>query len=150
MGDKVKFVFFDKEMREEAERLGIDKMTTEEFLQNLNECAKDPDNHELLSILEKSSGTDIIKLFKESMKTQKKLGKEVIGMQDRNGRFICCFCMSQEDWDGLIEDEVITLGDLKFATFYQCANCKRKFSMDGVSKFIKVVSLPVGPPAGRK
>jgi len=66
-----------------------------------------------------------------------KLEKKLVGIKERKGKFICINCMIDEGRESYYEDEAVTLSDiaeLKPTSFYQCHNCKKKFSKEGITE----------------
>jgi len=170
MSDKVKFVFFNKTMRDLAERQEInkhsqelDKMSQEDRLKELQrlkkeiqksqgEMSKLSDKYpadkrlvfneirELFDALETADELNKIKIFRLIEQKRKEFGQNPIGVLNRKGIFICVFCLQSEKYDNPINlqgfDTIIYLYDiskLKTGSFYQCDDCKKKFSLNGIT-----------------
>ena len=139
MENKIKTLYPDKAMRELAERLGIDKKTPEEIGQYIQKTMDDPETRKhlirMFDIIKKGDTQDIGKEWKEDLEKMEKLEKKLVGIQDRKGKFLCVSCMIDEGRENYYEDEAVTLSDiagLKPTSFYQCHNCKKKFTIEGI------------------
>jgi len=132
MGDKVKHVFFDKEIRERAERLELDKysqeldkMSPEDQLKELQrlkkeiqkikeEMSKLSDKYpaekrlvfneiiELFDVLETVDELNKIKIFRLIEQKRKEFGQNPMGILNRKGKFVCVFCLQSEKYDNPI------------------------------------------------
>jgi hypothetical protein len=141
MDSKVKTFYPDKAMRELAERLGIDKKTPEEIGQYIQETMDDPETRKhlirMFDLIKKGDTQDIGEEWKEDLEKMEKLEKKLVGIQEREGKFICVNCMINEGREYYNKDEAVTLSDiaeLKPTSFYQCHNCKKKFSKEGITE----------------
>lgn len=138
MSDKVKFLFLDKEMREMAERLGVDKQTPEESGQAVLKALEDPEQREFvlecLKLIENGDIQSLRKIWEGIIKKKKELGGKVFGAQNSEGEFMCLPCIDKLDvFQKYFDDDLICffdLDNLKPGSFYQCDNCKEKFSLD--------------------
>lgn len=143
MSDKVKLVFFDKEMREHAERLELDKKTPEELLQEIQKDMDDPEKRkiiiETLSLMEKGDTQGLRKMWEELQEKKKEHGKHPLGVQNRKGIFICVSCIAQKRYDdpltlqGFEGIYIFHLAELRPGLFFQCDDCKKKFSLEGIA-----------------
>ena len=141
MDNKIKTFYPNKALRQLAENLGIDKRTPEEIGQYIQETMNDPETRKHLTrafdLLKKGDTQDIVEWWKEDLEQLEKLEKKLVGIQEREGRFICVSCMIDEGRESYYEDEAVTLSDmagLKPTSFFQCYKCKKKFSKEGVSE----------------
>ena len=137
MDNKVKTFYPDEAMRELAEKLGIDKKTPEEIGQYIQETMDDPETRKhlisMFDLIKKGDTQDLGEEWKEDLEEMEKLEKKLVGIQERKGKFICINCMIDEGRESYYEDEAVTLSDiaeLKPTSFYQCHNCKKKFSKE--------------------
>jgi len=143
MADKVKHVFFDKEMQKHAERLELDKKTPEELVQEIQKDMDDPEKREIilrtLNLMEKGDAQGLRKMWQELQEKKKEHGKHPLGVQNRKGIFICISCIDHERYDeplSLQGFEIIYmyhLIEMKPGSFYQCDDCKKKFSLEGIA-----------------
>ena len=143
MGDKVKHVFFDKEMREHAERLELDKKTPEELVQEIQKDMEDPEQREIilktLKLMEKGDTQGLRKMWEDLQKKKKEHGKHPLGLQNREGRFICLSCIAHERYEDPLSFQgfeiihIFHLAELRPGSFYQCDDCKNKFSLEGIT-----------------
>ena len=141
MGNKVKTFYPDKAMRELAKRLEIDKKTPEEIGQYIQETMDDPETRKhlisMFDLIKKGDTQDLGEEWKEDLEEMEKLEKKLVGIKERKGKFICINCMIDEGRESYYEDEAVTLSDiaeLKPTSFYQCHNCKKKFSKEGITE----------------
>lgn len=141
MDNKLKTFYPDKAMRELAKRLGIDKKTPEEIGEYIQETMDDPETRKhlirMFDLIKKGDTQTIGKEWKEDIEKMKELEKKLVGIQDKEDKFICVNCMTDEGREHYYEDEAITLSDiaeLKTTSFYQCHNCKKKFSKEGITE----------------
>ena len=139
MENKIKTFYPDKAMRELAEKLGIDNKTPEEIGQYIKETMDDPETRKHLTrmfdLIKKADTQNLGEEWKEDLEKMKDLEKKLVGIQERKGKFICANCMIDEGREYYYEDETVTLSDiagLKPTSFYQCHNCKKKFSKEGI------------------
>ena len=139
MNNKIKTFYPDKAMRELAERLGIDKKTPEEIGQYIQDNMDDPETREhlirMFDLIKKGDTQDIGEEWKEDLEKMEKLEKKMVGIQEKDGKFICVSCMIKEDRKSYYEDEAVTLSDiagLKSTSSFQCHFCKKKFSKEGI------------------
>jgi DNA-directed RNA polymerase subunit M/transcription elongation factor TFIIS len=141
MDNKIKTFYPDKAMRELAEKLGIDKKTPEEIGQYIQETMDDPETRKhlisMFDLIKKGDTQDLGEEWKKDLEEMEKLEKKLVGIQERKGKFICVNCMIDEGRESYYEDEAVTLsdiGELKPTSFYQCHNCKKKFSKEGITE----------------
>jgi hypothetical protein len=141
MDNKVKTFYPDEAMRELAEKLGIDKKTPEEIGQYIQETMDDPETRKhlisMFDLIKKGDTQDLGEEWKEDLEEMEKLEKKLVGIKERKGKFICINCMIDEGRESYYEDEAVTLSDiaeLKPTSFYQCHNCKKKFSKEGITE----------------
>ena len=141
MDNKVKTFYPDEAMRELAEKLGIDKKTPEEIGQYIQETMDDPETRKhlisMFDLIKKGDTQDLGEEWKEDLEEMEKLEKKLVGIKERKGKFICINCMIDEGRESYYEDEAVTLSDiaeLKPTSFYQCHNCKKKFSEEGITE----------------
>ena len=141
MDNKIKTFYPDKAMRELAEKLGIDKKTPEEIGQYIQETMDDPETRKhlisMFDLIKKGDTQDLGEEWKEDLEEMEKLEKKLVGIKERKGKFICINCMIDEGRESYYEDEAVTLSDiaeLKPTSFYQCHNCKKKFSKEGITE----------------
>ena len=139
MNNKVKTFYPDKAMRELAERLGIDKKTPEEIGQYIQETMDDPETRKhlirMFDFIKKGDTQDVGEEWKEDLEKMEKLENKLVGIKERDGKFICANCMIDEGRESYYEDEAISLSDiaeLKTTSFFQCDNCRKKFGKDGI------------------
>jgi len=141
MDNKVKTFYPDEAMRELAEKLGIDKKTPEEIGQYIQETMNDPETRKhlisMFDLIKKGDTQDLGEEWKKDLEEMEKLEKKLVGIKERKGKFICINCMIDEGRESYYEDEAVTLSDiaeLKPTSFYQCHNCKKKFSKEGITE----------------
>jgi predicted DNA-binding protein YlxM (UPF0122 family) len=141
MDNKIKTFYPDKAMQELAEKLGINKKTPEEIGQYIRETMDDPETREhlirMFDLIKKGDTQDIGEEWKEDLEKMEKLEKKMVGIQEKDGKFICVSCMINEGRKSYYEDEAVTLSDiagLKPASFYQCHNCKKRFNKEGTTE----------------
>lgn len=141
MNNKIKTFYPDKAMRELAERLGIDKKTPEEIGQYIQDTMDDPETREhlirMFDLIKKRDTQDIGEEWKEDLEKIENLEKKLVGIQEKGVKFICVSCMIDEGRESYYEDEAVTLSDiaeLKPSSFYQCYNCNKKFSKEGITE----------------
>ena len=141
MNNKVKTFYPDKAIRELAEKLGIDKKTPEEIGQYIQDTMDDPETREhlirMFDLIKKGDTQDIGEEWKEDLEKMEKLEKKLVGIQEKDGKFICVSCMINEDRKSYYEDEAVTLSDitgLKSTSSFQCHFCKKKFSKEGITE----------------
>jgi hypothetical protein len=140
MENKIKTFYPDKAMRELAEKLGIDNKTPEEIGQYIKETMDDPETRKHLTrmfdLIKKGDTQNLGEEWKEDLEKMGKLGKKLVGIHEKEGKFICVECMIDEGRESYYEDEAVTLSDiagLKPASFFQCHNCKKKFDKEGIT-----------------
>lgn len=142
MSDKVRFLFFDKEMREMAERFG--PALEEEAEQNILKALKDPKQREfvlkMFNLIKNGDMQSFRKIWQDLEKKKKEQGQNPIGVLNRKGVFICVWCLDHEKYDDPISTQgfetIISIYDvsrLKVGSFYQCDDCKKKFSINGIT-----------------
>ena len=141
MDNKIKTFYPDKAMQELAEKLGINKKTPEEIGQYIRETMDDPETREhlirMFDLIKKGDTQDIGEEWKEDLEKMEKLEKKMVGIQEKDGKFICVSCMINEDRKSYYEDEAVTLSDiagLKSTSSFQCHFCKKKFSKEGITE----------------
>jgi hypothetical protein len=140
MNNKIKTFYPNKAMRELAERLGIDKKTPEEIGQYIQETMDDPETREhllkMFDLIKKGNTQDIGGEWKKDLEEMEKLEKKLVGIQEKDGKFICVSCMIDEGRKSYYKDEAVKLSDiagLKTTSFFQCHFCKKKFSKEGIT-----------------
>lgn len=141
MNNKIKTFYPDKAMRKLAERLGIDKKTPEEIGQYIQDTMDDPETREhlirMFDLIKKGDTQDIGEEWKEDLEKMEKLEKKLVGIQEKGGKFICVSCMIDEGRESYYDDEAVTLSDLaglKPTSFFQCYNCNKQFSKEGIAE----------------
>jgi len=142
MSDKVRFLFFDKEMREMAEKYG--PALEEDAEQEILKALKDPEQREfvlkVLNLIENGDMQSIRKIFHGLVEKKKEIGQDPIGVLNRKGVFICAFCLVHEKYNDPTSlqgfETIISIYDvsrLKVGSFYQCDDCKKKFNINGIT-----------------
>jgi hypothetical protein len=162
MTDKVKYVIFDKRLRDILKKRGVHtdidiEQSTDISLEELQEemvesnksfikllyglpkgrkyLKKNPETLELFNITNMDDEI-IFKQLEVINEFCSEIEVEALGFQNSECGFMCLPCVGKLDvFQNYIDGDIIYFFDLKglkAGSFYQCENCKEKFGVDGI------------------
>jgi len=92
-------------------------------------------------VLDGELDINAIKILELAEEKTKKFGKGNVGMLNSKGKFVCLYCLQDEEavrnfiklYDLKTIITVYDVSRLKAGSFYQCENCNRKISLNGIT-----------------